>query len=410
MARIQMTPETVLGLLGYLFIGTAAVLIPTVMPSITEEFTVAGLSLATIGLIFPARAIGGMVGNLAAGVGSDWLGRERLVWLSAFLLAVALAVAGATAHWGLFLLGFAIISAAQGALSTGINAMIADANRDARAQALNVLHGIYGLGAALSPLLIGYLLEVGVPWRWALGGTGAIWLLYGGITLVASRSTAATPAARGGEVLQWHMLRTGTFFALFLIAFAYNGVAWSLLGWVAIFMQESAGFSTLLSLSLISLFYIALTAGRFLCAAYAETLGYARTLLLLAIGITITYPLVVFGADPLLVAVGIFLTGLSLSGLFPTALAYGSRLFPEQTGTVTGVLSIAMTLGAMVPPLWTGLIAEWWSFQFALGVNYGMVLPLIFIALYLARQEVVQEVAQENRTVRQSGGEMATEE
>ena len=50
---------TNLGLIGYLFIGTAAVLIPSVMPSITDEFMAAGLTLAAIGLIFPARAVGG---------------------------------------------------------------------------------------------------------------------------------------------------------------------------------------------------------------------------------------------------------------------------------------------------------------------------------------------------------------
>lgn len=387
MKRLQLNAETVLGLTGYLFIGTAAVLIPSIMPAITTEFTLAGLTLAAIGLIFPARAIGGMVGNLAAGVGSDLLGRERLVWVSALLLALALAIAAMTGLWWLFLLGFAVISAAQGALSTGINAMIADASQGARAQALNLLHAVYGIGAALSPLVIGYLLEIGVPWRWALGGTGIIWLLYGGVIYGTSRGSGEQKLRVAKEPLEWRMLRTGAFFALFFIAFAYNGVAWSLLGWVAIFMQESAQLSTFLSLSMISIFYVALTIGRFLCAAYAETLGYSRTLLLLAIGITVTYPLVVFTGAPTWVAVGMFLTGLSLSGLFPTALAYGSRLFPQQTGTVTGVLSIAMTLGAMVPPLWTGWIAEVRTFQFALGVNYSMVVPLIVVALYLGRQE-----------------------
>ncbi|MEZ4609384.1 MAG: hypothetical protein R2838_03850 [Caldilineaceae bacterium] len=47
---------------------------------------------------------------------------------------------------------------AQGGLSTGINALIADVNRDARSRALNSLHGIYGIGAALSPLIFGVLL------------------------------------------------------------------------------------------------------------------------------------------------------------------------------------------------------------------------------------------------------------
>ncbi|MCB0186189.1 MAG: MFS transporter, partial [Caldilineaceae bacterium] len=157
--------------------------------------------------------------------------------------------------------------------------------------------------------------------------------------------------------------------------------------WIALFMQQSAGFSTILSLSMISIFYVALTAGRFLCAAFAERAGYSLTLLVLAIGITATYPLVVLSSNPWLVSGGVFLTGLSLSGLFPMALAYGTRLYPVQAGAVSGVLSVAMTLGSMIPPLWTGIIAEQWGFQGALGVNYGLVVPLIVIALYLRWQE-----------------------
>ncbi len=159
-------------------------------------------------------------------------------------------------------------------------------------------------------------------------------------------------------------------------------------------MQESAGFSTFFSVAMISVFYVALTIGRLLCAAYAERLGYAGTLLVLAWGITLTYPLVVLGADAWVVVVGVFLTGLSLSGLFPTALAFGARLYPEQTGSVTGLLNVAMTLGAMIPPLWTGIIAARWGLQVALGVNFIMVPPLILLALFLGRREARLPVEQ----------------
>ena len=47
-------PATALGLTGYFFIGTAAVLVPSVMPFITSEYMATGLTLAAIGLIFPA--------------------------------------------------------------------------------------------------------------------------------------------------------------------------------------------------------------------------------------------------------------------------------------------------------------------------------------------------------------------
>ena len=53
-------PLTVLGLSGYFFVGTAGVLIPSIMPSISDEYEAVGLTLLTIGLIFPARAVGGI--------------------------------------------------------------------------------------------------------------------------------------------------------------------------------------------------------------------------------------------------------------------------------------------------------------------------------------------------------------
>lgn len=382
--------QTTLGLIGYFFIGTGAILLPSVMPSITTEFAATGMTLAAIGLIFPAGSIGGILGNLLSGIGSDVIGRRRLVWLSALLLAAALALSAAAKLWLLFVIGYVLVSTTQGSLSTGINAMIADANRESRSRALNTLHGVYGIGATVSPLVIGYLLQRGLQWRWALGGTGLIWLIYGLVTYLIYRTAGPEGSSNKAQKLDLAMLRDGPFLALFVIGFIYNGVAVSLLGWIAVIMKQSAGFSTFFSVSMISVFYVALTIGRFACAAFSEKIGYARTLLILAIGITVTYPLVVLGVHSFLIVVGVFLTGLSFSGLFPTTLAYGSRLYPEQTGTLSGTLSVALTIGSMVPPLWTGVIASHWSFQVALGVNYVMVLPLIFLALYLGRLEVGQ--------------------
>lgn len=421
-------PVTALGLTGYLFIGTAAVLIPSVMPFITDEYMATGLTLTAIGLIFPARAVGGILGNLLAGVASDRLGYSKLVWIAAVALAVSMALTAAARAWLLFLVGFALISIVQASLTTGINAMVADANRDSRARALNVLHGVYAIGATISPLVFGVVLEQGMPWRWTMAATGLIWLVYGAGALLLTRvvfppvaespePATATPEVereqgldaeekktpKGGvmasilssvwvelkETLSANlgMLRNAGFLSLFLIAFIYNGVAFSLLGWVALFMQESVGLSTFYSLSTISIFYIALTAGRFLCAAYAERLGYAATLLILAVGLAVTYPLVIFSTTAAPLVIGIFLTGLTLSGLFPTALAYGTRLYPQHSGAVTGILNVAMIAGAMLPPLWTGFFSDLWSFQTALGINYSMAFLLLAVCVYLGRIE-----------------------
>ena len=383
-----LTPVTLLGLAGYLFIGTAAVLIPSVMPSLTEEYLAAGLTLGTVGYIFWARAGAGIVGNLLAGAASDRIGYQRLVWIAALALAATLALTAAALPWLLFLAGFALISIAQASLTTGINAMIADANPDSRARALNVLHGVYAVGATISPLVFGFVLQLGVRWRWTVAATGLIWLVYGGIASLFYRSNGST-AGEGarGQGLDWGMLRNAGFLSLFLIAFIYNGVAYSLLAWVALFMQESAGLDTFASISSVSVFYVALTAGRFICAAFAERIGYARTLLILAVVLIVIYPLMLLSTDPAVLMIGVFLTGLSLSGLFPTALAYGSRLYPDKAGAVTGLLNVAMTAGAMLPPWWTGEIADIWSFQTALGINYSMAWILVGVCVVLGRLE-----------------------
>ncbi|MGI6375153.1 MAG: MFS transporter [Anaerolineae bacterium] len=378
--------QLLIGFAGYLLVGTGAVLAPSLMPAITAEFTAVGLSLAVIGLLAPAASAGRIAGTLLAGYGSDRLGRQRLVWLTALLLAAALALTAGAMHWLLFVLGYVVVGLVQGALSTGINAMIADAAHEARARALNMLHGVYGLGAALSPVVIGALVGAGLPWRWTMAGVGGLWLLYGLVTQRLARGEASETQAQAAQQWRLAMLLERPFLALFLVAFIYNGIASSLLNWVALYTQALGGFSALGSVSMVALFYVGLTAGRFICAALAERLGYGRTFLALALGVLATYPLVVLGAQPLTVSAGVFGAGLSLSGLFPTALADAARRYPGQTGAVTGTLTVALTLGSIIPPAWTGVLADAAGLQVALGVNYALALLLLGLARYLWRR------------------------
>ena len=214
-----------------------------------------------------------------------------------------------------------------------------------------------------------------------------IWLIYAVVAYQFDRHPT-NKSVEKEQTVTWMMLADKPFLGLFFIAFIYNAVAWSLLAWVAVFLQQTSDISTFTAVSSISIFYVALTIGRFLCAAYAEQIGYAKTLLILGVGVTLTYPLVILGGNTIIVVSGVFLTGLGFSGLFPTAMAYGARLYPDQAGALSGTLSSAMTIGAMIPPLWTGILAELWSFQAALAVNYILVPPLIVIALYLRYVEV----------------------
>ena len=368
---------------GYLFVGAIGIIFPPLMPSIISHF---GLSLAAAGLAFPARSFGSLLGSMFSGVASDLFGRKPLLVVSALLQAGGLTLAAFAGYWLLFLLGFVIMGVSQGAVSTIINALTSDLRQDDRARAFNVLHGIYSVGAALSPLLIALVLRWGQDWRVIFLGASAIWVFYG-----VSASWVDYPEQSGSvakrQLLSVAFLKDRLALALFAVACIYNGVAWVLLGWVNMYLQDGGGVAPFLATSKISLLYVGLTTGRFVCAAVAERIGYGNSIRILSVGAAISLLLVILGGHPLLIVFGVIMSGLFLSGLYPTALAFANNLFPALAGTVVATMSLAMNLGTMLPPWWTGIIAEKTNFKIAVGANYILMLPLLWIAWRLPKIE-----------------------
>src|SRR5258708_11611572 len=101
-------------LAGYFFMGSVAVLFPMLLPLVVRKF---GLSLAAAGVIFPANAVGSLIGGLTAGVGSDRFGRRPFLAGGAGFLALGLVLTAHAGSWPLFVFGVLVIGVAQGAVS-----------------------------------------------------------------------------------------------------------------------------------------------------------------------------------------------------------------------------------------------------------------------------------------------------
>jgi FHS family glucose/mannose:H+ symporter-like MFS transporter len=373
---------TLLCLGGYFFIGSLATLFPSILPDVLRGF---GLRLAAVGLIFPASSVGGLMGGVLAGIGSDRIGRKPFMWGSALLSGLGLLGAYTAHRWPLFVGCFLVLGIAQGALSNSINALVLDLHSLRRGTALNALHGLYSLGATVSPFCIQWALGPTRNWRAVLLALACVWLALS-LAALGFPYPSANPTGVQRRTFLWTLLGNGLFGMCFTIAFLYNGVAWALLGWIKESLQQG-GVKTGLASSMISVFYLGLTAGRLACASFSERLGYGKTLLLCAVGTSVAYPLATFSQRPVWFTSGVLLSGLFLSGLYPTALASATRLFPAIPGTVTGMLSLAMTLGGALPPWWTGVLGSAWSLSSALRFNYLLVLPLLGIGLYVLRHE-----------------------
>ncbi|HHT64576.1 MAG: MFS transporter [Caldicoprobacterales bacterium] len=366
---------------GYFLIGLISVVLSPSLPFMIKDFSI---SLGTAGAVFTAQAGGLFFGVLIGGILADILGKKPLIVLGCLVLGLTMAAIAATSSWYLALLFFVLNGIAGGFLNTLLNIIVVEVSGTRQGAAMNALHGIYGLGSLIGPVAVGLVLTWQFGWRLAFYGSAVLWILYLLFVLSLSSPDTEKKAAAAGikEIPVRSFLFHPVFLLLFLVSFIYNGSATSLVGWINTHLNEMQ-FSAILGSSMVTIFYIGLTLGRFLCGYFSDRVGFSLTILVCSLGSLLFYPLGIYFSQPVLISIGVFLSGFFFSGLFPTALAYANRLFPSSTGTITGTLSTAMSLGAMIIPWLVGLLADGAGFQAGLSLGYALLFILAAAAIRL---------------------------
>lgn len=178
---------------AFILIGLNDGAVGVLLPSVIAHYHI---TTATVGLLFPASALGYLVAAFNIGALLERLGRRALlatgagVWTAGALLFATLPPFAALLP-AVFAAGFgmAIIDA-------GLNAWVAELPRGA--SRLNYLHAFYGVGALLGPLLASALLASVLGWNatyyaLALGGVAALL----GFLLRFERGGAGRPTGVG---------------------------------------------------------------------------------------------------------------------------------------------------------------------------------------------------------------------
>jgi fucose permease len=277
--------------------------------------------------------------------------------LVASALAMGLGAGGyaIASDWTALLAASAIGGAGGGTIDAGLNTWLAMRRG---AGSLNVLHGCYGLGAALGPASISAGLALG-SWRIAYAVVAGMFLLIG-LSLAATRSVWGTEGGtRPGDGSLSRALRLPGAWAGIALFFLYVGVEVSAAQWSYSLLVESRGVAASTGVAAVSLFWIVFTGGRFFFGAIAGS----RSLRPLLLG-----SLVVSGAGALLLslstsgpasAVALGLIGFGLAPAYPLLVAatpgrVGAHLAPSTIG-----LQVAGgTIGGALVPAALGLAAS----------------------------------------------------
>lgn len=270
--------------LGFISLGLPDSVLGVVWPSVYPHFN---LTADALGVVLAATVVGYLVSSVLAGRALQALGVGGLLAASCALVSVSLAGFALAPTWPVFVGSAVVAGLGGGAIDSGLNAYAA---RHFSARQMNWLHAFYGIGATLSAMTAAALLARHFPWQWTygillivmLGMTSLFTLTLKAWPRDAQPDEPTQPGVPTPESLQpatmREALRHPLVLAQVLVFFVYSGFEMTMANWSYTLLIQYRQGSEAIAGAAVSLFWISLTAGRFLIGAIADHVGLRRLL------------------------------------------------------------------------------------------------------------------------------------
>lgn len=331
-----------------------------------------GTAISQISILFSARAFGYLLGSLLGGRLFDRMRGHPVMALMLAGMVASMALAPGLGLLWMLTGAILLIGVAEGVVDVGGNTLIVWVHRGAVGPYMNGLHFFYGVGAFISPLIVGQvLLRSGGDIAWAYWIVAVLMLP---VVLYVARQ----PSPVNQDVVEKESAAkpaSPTLVALIaLFIFLYVGAEISFGGWISTYAVALGLATPAAAAYLTSGFWGALTVGRLLAIPLAARFR-PRTILLVdllgcmaAVGLILVYP-----ASLTVAWVGSIGAGLFMASVFPTTLSLAERRMPI-TGQVTSWFFVGASLGSMTVPFIIGQLFE----------STGPVVTMIAILVCLA--------------------------
>jgi fucose permease len=328
---------------------------------------------------------------LSAGFITDHVGKQPVVIGGCVLVAAALLVLGAAKrYWGA-LAGVVLLSAGWSAVINVINPVAAIAFGGTKAYSMNMACFCFGVGAFVTPLALGFLVQ-------RLGLTRALLVLAGFLAIpialaaVADYSTltkAAGAAEATAEPVGIGALLGDMVLWLCTLAFLFYGPLEAATGaWTTTYLRDH-DVSEKATAGLLSVFWLSYTASRLATALTVGALKLppgAERVMILAFGVAAVAVLagIVTARGRGAATAMIIAAGIIFGPIFPTIMAVLLGHFdPSLHGRAIGLMFSIGGIGTVTIPAAMGAYAKRTSVQRGFLIAVGSAAALTVVALIL---------------------------
>jgi fucose permease len=356
-------------LVGY-FAYLETVLGP-LMPFLRAEH---GFSYTVASLHFSAFALGAMpVGFFGDRVTGRW-GRRAGLWGGGAGMAVGALLLAASPLTAGTVLGAFLMGTFGGLLLITTQAVLADKYGEWSAVAITESNAAASACAILASLAVGGFTALGLGWR------AALILPVAALALLAARFHNE-PLGRSSthESGKASSPLPARFWVYFGVLFLGVSVEWCVAYWGADFLENGVGLSRSAAATALSVFFVAMLAGRLLGSRLARGLPGGILLLATFCVALAGFPVFWLSAAPALNLLGLFVVGLGVGSIYPLAISVGVAAAPGRTDTAAARLGLAGGGAILTAPFVLGALAD----RVGIESAYGIVVPLLLVAVVL---------------------------
>ncbi len=363
------------------------------------------VSLEVAGSMFAISAFGSMLGTVLSGFLMRSIQPKYLLLLGLFFLGSGSTTIVLTREFPVLLLGQMVIGLAFGFIDPSLNTIAALTFQERLASDLNTLHGLFGLGSLLGPLLLAFGLHFfnSLEFSYFVGASvAAITILLVLLQQLPGPVRQATNVEdkRAANRELWNVLRQGL---LWLMVFQVSLFAAAEIGfgnWIVTVVSQSAALSLAQAAPVATAFFLGLMAGR-LGGAQVLRRGWMgeASLLYAALcgGVLCGTIVALFPGQVLVSYVASALVGCFYGPLEPSMMAITSRRFVHAIGSVSSLLIISTNATSMLVPAAMGLLIP------ALGINWVMAIPALCCAFAVLPMALAHRAQPEAQTDRHDG-------
>jgi len=354
----------------FVCIGLGTAILGPTIPDLARQ---TGTTVARIGAIIFVGSIGYTGGTLLGGRLFDRLRGHALLGVAELISAGCLVFFPVTRWLWLLLALSCCRGVADGMVNTGGNTLLVWTHGEKASPFMNGLHFCFGLGAVLSPLLVGWLITLPGGYRWAYWAVAAFDALAGLSVLAMGGSPdprehtrrAREAHGRAGGIAYVPIALSG------LYLFAYVGAEISFGSWVSTYARELQLATAAGAAFLASAFWLSFTIGRGISIAVAirftprQVIPAALTACLALSAVLILLP----PSSALLWTIAVAL-GFFMAPLWPSGFTLAGQVVALSAFT-SGLVLLGDSFGGMVLPALTGTVME------ASGEHMSLSLPLL---------------------------------